>query len=42
MTPDKLRKMALFLEYFAFMLRRWAKEMDELSQRKKRQNPCPY
>ncbi len=27
MTPEKLRKMALFLEYFAFMLRKWADEM---------------
>lgn len=29
MTPAKLRKMALFLKYFAFMLERWAKEMEE-------------
>lgn len=29
MTAAKLRKMALFLKYFAFMLERWAKEMEE-------------
>lgn len=33
MTADKLRKMALFLKYFAFMLERWAKEMEERKTR---------
>ena len=33
MTPKKLRKMALFLKYFAFMLDRWAKEMEERTKR---------
>lgn len=28
MTPTKLRRMAIFLDYFAFMLRKWAEEME--------------
>lgn len=33
MTAWKLRKMAMFLEYFAFMLRRWAEEMEKRKRR---------
>ena len=29
MNADNLNRMAMFLEYFAFMLRRWAKELEE-------------
>ena len=36
MTAWKLRKIAVFLEYFAFMLRRWAQEMEERQERKRR------
>ena len=36
MTAWKLRKIAVFLEYFAFMLRRWAQEMDAKKERKSR------
>lgn len=28
MTAEKLRRMAMFLDYFAFALRRWAEEME--------------
>ena len=33
MTAWKLRKIAVFLEYVAFMLRRWAQEMEERQRR---------